>query len=81
MDVHWLLCDELWNWPMNWLKLYALALAAVRSGDAIIANAAAIAAKAKMDFVFIVTCLSTKGDINFILSLNPKTIQNTVEKV
>lgn len=53
--THWLLCDELENWPMNWLRLNALALDAVMSGDAIIANAAAIAANAKMDFVFIVS--------------------------
>ncbi len=38
---------------MNWLMLNALALTAVRSGDAIIANAVAIAANAKIDFAFI----------------------------
>ena len=63
--THCELCDELWNWPMNCLMSKALALDAVKSGDAIIANAAAIAANAKIDFVFIVTCLFTSEDINF----------------
>ncbi len=48
---------------MNWLRLNALALTAAKSGDAIIANAAAIAANAKMDFVFILGNLCTRANI------------------
>ncbi len=53
----------------------ALALAAVKSGDAIIANATAIAANVKMDFVFIVMCVCTRANINVILTFIPNNIQ------
>ena len=61
---------------IDWLMWLAFAWVAVRSGDANNARATAIAENAMMDFVFIVTYLRTKVNINLVLTINPKIKQN-----
>lgn len=75
--THVELCFEVCDCLISWLRLSPkeYALTSVASGATNNAKAAATAVNDKIDFVFIVVCLSVKGNINFILTLNPKTTQ------